>query len=227
MKARLFLTALLIPGMLFAQEEVFIQGFFPEMAVSKKVSDRIKLTTKVESQHGTFTRIRGENAVHQYYHDRTDLQAFAAFSIQPLIRITGGYQYRIEGSGINNHRSIQQIDFLQRNRNNRIGYRIRADQTFHPEEAPLWRMRLRVAIEWPLQGKTLDPGELYLVASNEPIYGFQNHEHTFENRLVASLGRYFSKKARLEAGLDYRTDRFLSERFRQRLWFKVGCFLSL
>ena len=211
-----------------AQDQVFYTGFFPEAAVTGSLNDRWQLTFKVESQHGSYDTRQAEGERWEYFYDRTDLQGFVALKINPFWKVSGGYQYRLEGGdGANSHRSIQQVAYVQRLRRSRLGHRLRADQTYEPAEATELRLRYRLSVEIPLSGQVLDPGEFYLLFSDEVIGSYQDREGEVENRLVGSLGRYFSKKAKLEAGLDYRTDRYVAEGFRQRLWLKVGAYVSI
>lgn len=210
-----------------AQEKVFFTGFFPEASLSGSVSDRVQLTFKVESQHRGYDDRAAEGERWEYFHYRTDLQGFVATSLNPFWKVSVGYQYRLEGGGANTHRSIQQVAFVQRLMRSRLGHRLRTDQTYHPTEATEFRARYRLSIEIPLAGQSLDPGEFYLLLSDEVIYGYQGDSGEIENRLVGSLGHYFSQQAKLEGGLDYRTDRYIAEGFRTRLWFKVGAYFSI
>ncbi len=211
-----------------AQENVVYTGFFPEAALTGSVSDRVQLTFKVESQHRSYDNRAAAGERWEYFHYRTDLQGFVALSLNPFWKVSGGYQYRLEGgNGPNTHRSIQQIAYVQRLMRSRLGHRLRTDQTYHPSEAVALRARYRLSVEIPLVGQSLDPGEFYLLLSDEIIYAYQGGDSEFENRLVGSLGRYISQRAKLEAGLDYRTDRYLAEGFRTRLWLKVGGYFSL
>ena len=212
----------------WAQENVVYTGFFPEAALTGSVSDQVQLTFKVESQHRGYDNRATEGERWVYFHYRTDLQGFAALSLNPFWKVSVGYQYRLEGGdGANTHRSIQQIAYVQRLMRSRLGHRLRTDQTYHPDEAVELRARYRLSVEIPLVGESLDPGEFYLLLSGEVIYGYQGGDSEIENRLVSSLGHYFSKQAKLEAGLDYRTDRYLAPGFRTRLWLKVGGYFSL
>ncbi len=226
---RLLLGALLCLSIrTLAQDKVFYSGFFPEAAVTGSVSQQVQLTFKIESQHGSYDTRQVEGERWEYFHDRTDLQGFVALKINPFWKVSGGYQYRLEGGdGANSHRSIQQIAYVQRLLRSRLGHRLRADQTYHPTEVTEFRLRYRLSVEIPLTGQSVDPGEFYLLLSNELIYSYQEGESEVENRLVSSLGHYFGTKAKLEAGLDYRTDRYIAEGFRQRLWLKVGAYLSI
>ena len=211
-----------------AQENVVYTGFFPEAALTGSVSDRLQFTFKVESQHRGFDNRASAGERWKHFHYRTDLQGFVALSLNPFWKVSGGYQYRLEGGdGANTHRSIQQIAYIQRLMRSRLGHRLRTDQTYHPGEAAELRARYRLSVEIPLVGQSLDPGEFYLLLSGEVIYGFQGGDSEIENRLVGSLGHYFSKQAKLEVGPDYRTDRYLASGFRTRLWLKVGGYFNL
>lgn len=228
MRRLLLGTLLCLSVRALAQNQVFYTGFFPEAAVTGSVSEQLQLTFKVESQHGSYDTRQSEGERWEYFHDRTDLQGFLALKLNPFWKVSGGYQYRLEGGGgANSHRSIQQVAYVQRLLRSRLGHRLRADQTYHPTEATEFRLRYRLSVEIPLIGQSLDPGEFYLLLSDELIYSYQEGESEIENRLAGSLGHYFSKKAKLEAGLDYRTDRYIAEGFRQRLWLKVGAYVSI
>ncbi len=225
----LLLGALMgLSSLVLAQGNVINSGFFPEVALTGSVSERVQLTFKVESQHRSYDNRATKGDRWEYFHYRTDLQGFVALSLNPFWKASVGYQYRLAGGdGVSTHRSIQQIAYVQRLRRSRLGHRLRIDQTYHPNEAVELRARYRLSLEIPLSGQSLDPGEFYLLLSDELIYAYQGGDSELENRLVGSLGRYFSKRAKLEAGLDYRTDRYIAEGFRTRLWFKVGGYFSL
>ncbi|MFW5820758.1 MAG: DUF2490 domain-containing protein [Bacteroidota bacterium] len=89
-------------------------------------------------------------------------------------------------------------------------------------ESTEYRIHYRLSAEFALQGLELDPGEFYLLISDEPIFSHQGDEQDIENRLVINLGYYFSSTYRFEAGLDYRTDKILLEGSRNRLWLNLG-----
>lgn len=201
-------------------------GFFPEAAVSKKVGESWKLTGKIESQHILFSNDAISNNEWGYEHDRTDLQFFVARNLTLRTKGALGYQFRIEGKGKNSHRTIQQIGWLSNFRNYRLGHRVRADQTFF-EEGVSWRMRYRISSDIPINGQVLDPGENYLIASNELIAEYFESEINLENRLVAGIGWYFKNKQKLELSIDYRLDPIVSSPQRNRIWTKVSFYLNL
>lgn len=211
----------------FGQSRVSSGGLFPEAQLTYGLNNEIKITAKIESQHGMVRNSNEQEADVGYFHDRTDFQGFVGKSFNPFISVAVGYQYRWDGEGEHSHRSIQQVSFVQPASGYRLGHRVRTDQTFQPIAAPEFRLRYRLVAEIPLDGSRIDPGEFYLLTSNEPIFAIQGSTFNIENRLVASLGHYFSKKQKLEAGIDYRADNFLEGGLRQRVWLKVGWFVNI
>ncbi|MEQ8924755.1 MAG: DUF2490 domain-containing protein [Fulvivirga sp.] len=210
-----------------AQSEVVYGGFFPEMAISKNLNTNYTATFKLESQHGQFYDDESTDTNYDYFHDRTDLQGFLSRNLGAFVKVAVGYQYRLEETDPNNHRSIQQIAVIQRLFGLRLGHRLRLDQTFFENEKNQYRIRYRLSSEIPLQGTNLDVSEYYFIASEEIIYGVQADEDDIENRFTMAIGNLVSKKIKMELGLDYRTDRIISPGDRQRIWLKFGAFLTL
>ncbi|MEX2565717.1 MAG: DUF2490 domain-containing protein [Cyclobacteriaceae bacterium] len=227
MKRIVWVFLLALPMEVMAQGRVSNFGLFPEFQLGFNAAENLKITGKIESQHGMVDKTENSDADWGYYHNQTDFQGFLGTSINPFVAITGGYQYRLEPGSDDSHRSIQQISFLQRKGNYKIGHRIRADQTFAPNDPVEYRLRYRISYEIPIEGQSLDPGEFYLVFSDEPIYSLQSGESGFENRFVAALGHFSEGSQKFQAGIDYRTDRFFVSEFRQRTWFKFGWYLKL
>ncbi|QSE96746.1 DUF2490 domain-containing protein [Fulvivirga lutea] len=210
-----------------AQSDVVYGGYFPEMAFSKNINSNYSATFKVETQIGQFYDDESINTDYSYFHDRTDLQGFISRQLGSLVKIAVGYQYRFEDTDPNNHRSIQQIAFIQRLFGLRLGHRFRLDQTFFENEKNQYRVRYRIASEIPLQGTNLDVSEYYFITSEEIIYGVQGKDDDLENRFTMAIGKLVSKQIKVELGLDYRTDRIITAGERQRIWLKFGAFLTL
>lgn len=210
------------------QEKLFYGGYFPELALTQSLAKNTSITFKVESQHIQYDNRELGSNLWKYAHYRTDLQGFISSKLSPYWKISIGYQYRIEGSGPDHHRAVQQLAYVQNSPGVRFGHRLRSDQTFSAGiESTEYRLRYRFSSEIPLIGQTLEPKEIYLLASNEIISGIKAGQSELENRLVGSLGYYFGMKAKVEAGIDWRIDKIISKGLRNRLWLKFGCFLNL
>lgn len=209
----------------YAQDRVFMTGFFPEAALTKKLSNGNKINFKVENQEYFYRNVEDPSERWKVSHYRTDLMAFYDWKASPLYSLAFGVFHRIH-KGANANRLIQQLAFIQRTRIGRLGHRIRTDQTFQTAEQVVYRLRYRLAWDIPLEGTTLDPGEKYLVISDEPIFGLQGEEFDIENRMVLSLGKLIDEQNKIEYSIDYRTDGFFQDGFRNRLWFKIGYFYN-
>ena len=209
----------------FAQEREFFTGFFPEATLTKKFKNDQKIIFKIEHQDIFYNNSGDRKNELQFTHYRTDLMAFYDFELNPTKSIAFGVFHRIQ-EGANANRIIQQFASVNRLRGLKLAHRLRTDQTFTKGDPVEIRLRYRLATEIPLSGSTLDPGEHYLVLSDEPIFSFQGGEFEIENRLVFSVGELITSSQKLEWSLDYRTDKFIQEGFRTRLWAKVGYFYS-
>ena len=228
LRVLIFAVVFVCPALVVGQDNVFFAGLFPEMAISHSFTKKFQATFKIESQHITYDERleKGKEWKYEYY--RTDFQGFAALKLNPFWKISIGYQYRLDGRNADHHRTIQQVAFVQNAQGIRLGHRLRFDQSYlvlgGNVEA---RVRYRFSSEFPLEGQVLDPGEFYLLTSNELIFATKGGVSEFENRLVCSVGHYFSKKAKLEAGLDWRIDKLIAFGVRNRLWLKIGLFLNV
>lgn len=207
-----------------AQKNEFFGGFFPEAAITKKLKNDRQIILKVEHQDIFFDQATPTEGA-KVRHYRTDLMGFYGLKLNHSKSIALGVFHRIQ-DGANANRIIQQYALVSRVRSTRLAHRFRTDQTFTKGEDVELRFRYRIAAEFPLSGTTLEPKENYFVASNEPIFSLQSGEFEIENRLVLTLGRLLTAAQKVEVSADYRTDKFIQEGFRTRLWLKVGYFYS-
>lgn len=204
----------------------FNRGLSPEISLNYKLNDKYSLNGKVESFH--FYEPSGETDLwNDFVLDGIDFQFFVNRRINPFQSVALGYQHSFDPTGVGSNRLIQQYSFVTSPGAIRFGHRLRSDQTFNPEDPLRLRFRYRFAAEIPLQGEVIDPGEFYIVASDELIYTTQDTQSSYENRLVASLGYTLpNKNNRIQAGFDYRT-RLRDEALTQTLWFKVAWLVRL
>lgn len=221
-----FITFILVVGSLSAQQnQVFFTGIFPEVSLTKKVNDRIKLNFKVENQEIIFNNQDAQSENPQFTHYRTDLMMFFDRSIRPGISVALGIFHRFQENEDGN-RIIQQLAILQRMRNLRINHRMRTDQTFTRNDDLEVRFRYRFSMEIPLEGDEVDPKEFYMVLSEEPIFSYKGGDFEIENRTAIALGKLFNSQEKLEWALDYRTDGYVQEGFRTRLWMKISYYYN-
>lgn len=221
-----YFVLMLVVGSLSAQQkQIFFTGIFPEVSLTKKVNDQIKLNFKVENQEIIFNNQDTETENPQFTHYRTDLMMFLDRSIMPGVSVSLGVFHRFQENEDGN-RIIQQLSILQRMRNLRINHRFRTDQTFIKNDDLEVRFRYRFSIEIPLEGDEVNPGEFYTVLSEEPIFSFKGGDFEIENRLAVALGKLINSQEKLEWALDYRTDGYIQEGFRTRLWIKISYYYN-
>lgn len=186
--------------------------------MSVNVSDKIKWNNSFESRHSGYTS--SEN-VFKYRYILSDFSSLISVKIRTGQTVNLGYLIRFRDSKIY-HRTIQQYNFIQNANARRIGHRVALDQTFADRELPEFRIRYRVVFEIPLSGDKVDPTEFYLKMGNEYILAFQEESSDPEIRLIPLLGYEFSRKNKLEAGLDYRLSGLSrSEEKQHRLWLSL------
>lgn len=215
-----------IAGTLSAQEsKVFFTGFFPEISITKKLNEQHKLNFKIENQEILFDNRDSESENPQFSHYRTDLMLFFDRNLRPGVSIGLGIFHRFQENEDGN-RIIQQLAVLQRMRNLRINHRLRTDQTFTQNENLEVRLRYRFSMEIPLEGSEVDFGEYYLVLSEEPIFSLKGGEFEIENRTALALGKLYNSNEKLEWAVDYRTDGFIQDGFRTRLWAKISYYYN-
>jgi hypothetical protein len=107
-----------------------------------------------------------------------------------------------------------------------LAHRFVTDQTFSPLEAPVFRLRYRLTSEIPLNGESVDPGELYLRINNEYLNSVQGGEYDLEIRLVPLLGYEINNRFKVESGLDYRVNSFLASKTRHSYWMTINFFVE-
>ncbi|GMQ29808.1 DUF2490 domain-containing protein [Algoriphagus confluentis] len=205
--------------------QTFFTGVFPEVSITRKLTETQKLNFKIENQHVIFDNRDREEENPQFSHYRTDIMGFFDHSLRPGVSVALGLFHRFQ-EGEDGNRIIQQLAVLQKGRSFRVNHRFRADQTFTRNQALELRFRYRLSVELPLEGAEVDPGEFYLLSSAESIFSHKGGEFEIENRLAASLGKFFSRKEKLEWGVDYRTDGYLQDGFRTRLWAKISYYYN-
>ncbi len=226
MRFLFLLLALLFFNFGKAQESSFGAGALPEVSLGYKLSSSYKINTKIESFQAIYSNPPVETKNWDYRHRGTDIQIFASRKLNPFNSLAIGYQFGIEPGDPSSHRTIQQFSFVRRPGTILFGHRFRTDQTFADNESPEFRARYRLSLEIPLNGLSIDPGEFYLVASEEVIYGFWESRSSFENRINLLVGHYFRSKNKLQFGLDYRTG-IQEDLFAHILWLKVGWYVDL
>jgi hypothetical protein len=214
-------------------QSLYRVGTMPSVNINFGLSNNWALHFKTESrllfQSGQF----GKDPIRGFDYVLTDISMIASKKAGLNTNLAGGYLVRIfENQAI--HRTIQQFSIVRKFNSFRLAHRFSADQSFNlnqNEEFKLkyveYRLRYRIAAEFPLNGQSVDPREFYLKINNEYLYGWQNSDRDIEIRVVPLLGYNFVDKSKLELGLDYRLDSFLHDTTRNSFWVSINWFFRI
>ncbi|HNR08258.1 MAG TPA: DUF2490 domain-containing protein [Saprospiraceae bacterium] len=222
--AQVLATLWLIPSA-FAQSTYRIGGL-PSLNLNLKLNNDWSLNTKLESRQQFRSGEWNGKAIDQYEYLLTDLSLIAAKKIGLNSRLAGGYLVR-SGEGEWFHRFIQQFVVVQKLSGFRLAHRILSDQTFSKHEKPGFRFRYRISSEIPLNGESVDEGELYLKINNEYINSLQAMEYDLEIRLTPLLGYDITESFKIETGPDYRINSFINGNTRHSIWMMLNFFIEI
>lgn len=158
-----------------------------------------------------------------------ELQLFGTYQLWNDTKLSLGYKARgiepLEPPLSSEHRPMEQIAFIGYKGSSRLSHRIRTEQRFRPDRYEN-RWRYRFSYDRPLEGQRLDPGEMYLVLSDEVLYTFNAVERSAENRLYAGLGWLFLKSQKLETGVQYRLGEIGTVGLEHILWLTTTYYIS-
>jgi len=229
MRILLFSASFLLLGPLpaAAQRGVFWQ-WEPEFSYTWKPADRWNANLKAAVQQ-TFNEPTREGVGSRYQINYTQVQFFGTYTLWTTTQLTGGYGFRfndlLDRPPGREGRLMEQLTFLTYLGEKRLANRVRTEQRFEDGKF-INRWRYRVAYETPLRGQRLDPGEQYLITSNELLFSFNAREQFAANRLYLGIGWYFSKERKLETGVQYRLDELGTGRPEHFLWFTTAYYLN-
>ena len=116
------------------------------------------------------------------------------------------YRFRevFEDQSTNELRLTQQVNFVSRGQSFRFGHRLRTEQRLFPG-LTLHRFRYRFAVDGPLQGKKLDPGETYWIGGLEGLLMVgKGLEPAYSLRTSGWFGYLVSDLLRIQVGGEYR-----------------------
>ena len=206
-----------------AQNGLLLQ-WEPEFSYTWELANRWSANTKAAFQQSLSPPTETEPQ-RQYQFNHMQVQFFATYSVWTNLKLSGGYTFRIndptETLGSHNHRLMQQLAFVSYLRGQRFANRFRLEQRFR-DEGYINRWRYRISFDVPLNGENVDPGEKYLVASDEWLFSFNNQGHESQNRLYLGIGWYANSQRKIEAGFQYRLDGIGTGTLDNTLWFTTA-----
>jgi hypothetical protein len=207
-------------------QSTFQLGGLPSLNFNKKLKNDWSLNSKIESrllfQRGEINGDIDKN----FNYVLTDFSLIGAKKIGLNSRIAGGYLIRLDDGDLF-HRFILQYVIVQKLSGFRLAHRFLGDHTISASEKHEFRLRYRITSEIPLNGESVDQGEFYLKLNNEYINSLQAKEYDLEIRLIPLIGYDVSEKFKIETGLDYRLNSFLTNNTRHSFWMTLNFFIEL
>ena len=224
-------TFLLTIGWLFtatlgwAQQGVGLQ-WEPSTSYTWSLADRWKANTQAAVRQA-FAETSENGTVGEYQLAFGQAQFFATYQWLTTLQISGGYLMRMneptQESRSFNHRFTEQVAFLLYFGQKRLANRIRTEQRFR-NSGYINRWRYRISYDVPLNGQQIDPGEKYLIVSNEWLFSFNSQTRSHQNRLYLGIGWVANQKRKIETGLQYRLGGIGTGTLDNTLWLTTGFF---
>ncbi len=220
----LLLTVMAFPTI--AQKGITLQ-YEPTFSYTKGLSNRWSVTSKLASRN-TFLDTSEEGTIARYQLNFLEAQFFGTYNLWNSNKLGIGYTFRatdlLESPGFE-HRSTEQIAFVTNVGNSHLAHRVRAEQRSRTAGYTN-RLRYRLSYDKPLNGQELDPGEKYIVVSDELLYTFNAVESSAENRISLSIGWLLQKGRKFEIGIQHRLDDIGSQPLEHTAWFTTTYYIS-
>lgn len=201
-------------------------GTLPQINVNLEIAKNWKLNTKLESRQIFSEKELDAPASHQLRYERTDLAMVLTTKISADNTIGGGYLIRLEDNALT-HRLIQQFNHVRKYESVSLAHRIVTDETFTNADPFSFRLRYRLGIEKPLNGRQIDPREFYAKINNEYLAILSGGRADAEIRGLFAIGYNATDNNKVELGLEYRVNEFNEKVRAQQFWLTIGWFISM
>ena len=220
-----YFVLLFLPLKVFPQKS-YRTGTLPQVNINFGVGKNLKLNTKLESRQIFSERSDNELRSNKLRYERTDLALVLTRKLSVNNTIGGGYLIRLEDHELA-HRFIQQFSYVRNLEMITMAHRIVTDETFRKSEPASFRLRYRLGIEKALNGRQIDPKEMYLKFNNEYLGILSDRSADLEIRGLLALGYNATDDRKFELGVEYRVNEFNQPVRAQQFWVTVGLFLSI
>nr|WP_297786263.1 DUF2490 domain-containing protein [uncultured Allomuricauda sp.] len=197
----------------------------PQFAVSYKVVGSYSHNFSVANRNyifddGEFT-LKGR---------QVDMAHFSQLKIRDNQSIALGVQYRFRNNfedKENELRLTQQYNITNKPFAVRFGHRLRSEQRI-TNSLTTHRFRYRFAMDFPLVGEKLDPGEPYFVGSFENLLSVAKHKDPqYDTRVSGQVGWQLNGGIKFQMGVEYRIEDYSSRLPQNVLFLLTSVQLSL
>lgn len=206
-----FLFILVLFASYFTQGQDAVIGYWqPQIGINYTVAPNYSHNFSLAKRTFVFRDSETEFTIRQL-----DLAHFSNLKIRGNQSVGFGIQYRFSGlfdsTRENELRLVQQYNITKSDRGLRFGHRLRSEQRI-TNSATIHRFRYRFALDFPLQGESLDIGETYLVLSTESLWSVAIATHPeYDQRITANLGLMLDQNTKIQIGTEYRAENYTQE----------------
>ncbi len=159
-----------------------------------------------------------------------DLAHFSKLKIQDNQSVALGVQYRFRNNfeGKENElRLTQQYNITNKPFTIRYGHRVRTEQRI-TNSMTIHRFRYRFAVDFPIIGEKLDPGEPYFIGAFENLLSVaKNNAPQYDTRLSGQVGWQLNDGIKFQMGVEYRIEDYSSGLPQNVLFLLTSAQLSL
>jgi hypothetical protein len=220
----LFFAFLLLMSTLKAQEN--LTGYWqPQIALNYKVTGSYSHNFSLANRNYIY-----DNEEFTLQGRQLDLAHFSKLKIRDNQSVALGAQYRFRNNFENRENELrltQQYNITHKNFAVRFGHRVRAEQRI-TNSLTTHRFRYRFAMDFPLMGEKLDPGEPYFIGTFENLLSVANSDGPqYDTRLSGQVGWDLNGGIKLQAGVEYRMEDYSSGLPQNILFLLTSVQLSL
>lgn len=146
--------------------------------------------------------------------DHLEFSHFTSYESGFHSKLSLGIRYRnrnwLNSERGNEFRLTQQYSHSKTFNQFRWGHRVRFEQRFYESET-VFRTRYRIALDFPLQGATLNIYEFYAVITTESLYSLSaKGAPDLDQRLTFGLGYQLTEALKLQIGAEYHYENYLN-----------------
>lgn len=183
-------------------------GVVPFISLNKGIATKTDLNFYHSDTFG-LTENKFNGRQYKSRPQQTYFQTALNYKFLPFLNLSIGHIYQrnnpLDVDFVNEHRIFEQMTFSHSLDEKQFTHRIRYEQRFIDErDAHEFKTRLRyqIGLNFPLQGRQLDPGEWYFNCYNEFYFSTTGERHAFysDDWAYAGLGYQTMEWGKLEAG---------------------------
>jgi hypothetical protein len=198
----------------------------PTFSATKKIDSRWSYNFTVRARQKLTNYGDGDR---NFKTDRWDIISAGTYSLFNGKKLGLGYLYRtydpFEPDGGQEHRITQQFAFITTLGGYRIGNKFLIEERIRSFDY-MTRLRYGISLDFPLQGKKLDPREIYIITGNELVYAFNRFMNQLENRFTLGVGWLLQNDQKLQLTAESRFNDLISDSRNHILQIKTIYYFS-